>query len=142
MATNVFHGRDATVSCGATSSAVTKIGSVRKFDVERKQTTIDATSFDSAGDFQGLDNIREWTITSEALTLSTSGTNYAAQALIRSKFATGTRLFFQFLNSTAATGPQKFVGYAYVESWKQSGDLKDVQLQNFAIKGDGALTES
>lgn len=142
MATNVFHGRDATVSIGATSSAVSKIGAVRKFDVERKQTTIDATSFDSAGDFQALDGIREWTITTECLTLSTAGTNYAQQALLRTKFAAGSRLWFEYNNSTAATGPQKFRGYAYVESWKQAGDLKDVQLHNFAVKGDGVLTES
>lgn len=142
MATNVFHGRDAVVFISATSSAPLRLGSVRKYDVERKQTTIDATSFDSAGEFQGLDNVREWTITAETLTLSTAGTNYAQQALIRSKFGTGARFWIKYQNSTAATGPQNFQGYCYAESWKQSGDLKDVQLHNFAVKGDGVLTES
>lgn len=144
MATNVFHGRDAVVFISATSSAPLRLGSVRKYDVERKQPTIDATSFDSAGDFAALDGVREWTITSEALTLSTAGTNYAQQALIRTKFAAGARFWIKYQNSTGtgASGQQTFQGYCYCESWKQSGDLKDVQIHNFAVKGDGALTES
>lgn len=143
MAKNVFAGRIGVLYVASASSAsASKLGAMRNFDVTYEGPSIDATSFDSSGYKQVIDGIKAWKMTAQAIVLSTSGTNYAQQSTLRAALKAGTREWFKFQNSTAATGSQTFQGWGYVTSWKQAGTLTDVQLHDFAVDGDGPLTES
>jgi hypothetical protein len=138
----VFGGRAAKLSITATSSAATAfIGALKNWELTATLGEIEATNFDSSGHYEMIDGIDAWEIRADALVLSTAGTNYAQQASLRSALSGHTRKYFQVQNSTAA-GSQTYKGFGYVTSWKQGGNVTDVQLHNFVIKGDGKYTEA
>lgn len=141
-ASNVFAGKAgqiriaSTASTGATSN---DLGAVRNFEVNVTRDTADATNFDSSGWRETLTTIASWTLTAEALTLSTSATSQ--QDDLRGFLSSETRRYFYIHNSTAA-GAWVWEGWGYVTNWTVGGGLEDVQVSNFEITGDGKITES
>lgn len=137
-----FAGRAGRLSISAASSqAVTKVGALRNWEFSAEMAELDATNFDSSGNYEMLDGTRKWEARAEALVLSTADTNYGQQATLRGALSGHSRKWFQIDNSTAA-GTQRYTGFGYVTSWKQAGTKDDIQLHNFVIRGDGKYTEA
>lgn len=142
MATNVFAGRvgDLLVATASSlSTAAATVGKLRNFEVSVTADTIDATNFGSSGWGENIDGIKRWTVTAEALWASTAFTSQ--QDNLRTALSSGVRQWFKIRNSTG-TGSQTFQGWGYVNSWTLAAGVEDIQLHNFGITGDGALTES
>lgn len=139
-ASKVFAGKDGVLGVGASSSvAYTKFGALRNFEVNVTRDTADATNFDSSGWRETMPTIASWTLTAEALTLSTAATSQ--QDELRGYLGSETRSWFTVLNSTVA-GSWAWKGWGYVTNWSVGGGLEDVQVTNFEVTGDGKLNEA
>jgi len=138
MATNLRAGFSASLKVSTTSTAAgSEIGSVRNYTLTNDEAMADATSFDSSGWTERLPVKRDWSLTCEALWLTTGATKQ--QDELRGALTGGTRKYFTI---GASTADQLFAGWGYVGQFTLSGDVNDVALHNFSIQGDGALTES
>jgi predicted secreted protein len=139
-ASNVFAGKDVILGVGASSSvAYTALGALRSAELNVTRDTADATNVDSSAWRETIPTIASWTMTAEALTLSTAATSMQDEA--RGYLGGETRAYWWFLNSTAA-GAWTQRGWGYVTNWSMGGGLEDVQVSNFEITGDGKLTEA
>ena len=143
MASNVFSGRDGTLSVSTSSTAAgSKFGGVRDWQFSGDATLIDVVHQDTSGWTERLPgNSKSWGLTCGTVILSTVGANQ--QDTIRAALKADTRKFWTFITSTG-TGGQTMSGFGYVNGFTMAGDVpgNSPQLHTFSIQGDGAYTEA
>jgi len=136
-----FAGRQGTVGFATSSSvAATNIGKLTNFRISVTQNSIPVTNFDSSFWAENIAGERSWSVTADALMVSTSAT---APGTLRSYLSTQTRFWSEIKNtSTTATAGYSFSGYGFLGSWDLGGDNDSPQTNSYEFFGDGPLVES
>lgn len=138
--TNKFRGRNGRLMVSASSSvAAADLGSVRNYQLTITVGAIDASDFNSSGWTDTFSGQRAWTMSAEAVYLSTGATSQ--QDELRTAVLAGSTKYFVLHTSTAAAGTE-FSGWGWVSNFGVSGETEGVCLANFEITGAGAIKET
>jgi hypothetical protein len=139
--TDGFAGRLANLTVSAASSSTgTYLGGMRGVTFEVTMEPTDFTNFDSSAWKQHMDGDRSWTLTADAVVLSTALAGHS-QNTLREALSSGARKYMLFQNSTAG-GAKDYKGWAYITGWSQVASQGEPQMHNFSAIGDGAYTEA
>jgi hypothetical protein len=137
---NKFRGRAGRLMVAASSSvAAADVGALRNYQVTLTAGAIDFSDFDSSGWTDTMSGQRAWSMSAEAVFLSTAATSQ--QDELRTAALAGSTKYFVVHTSTAASGAE-FSGWGWVSNFNISGDMEGVALTGFEITGSQALTES
>ena len=141
MPTKVFSGRSALIAVSASSTAPLAFGALQGYTLTVNRSNIEVVHQDSSGWVENFPGGASWTLTADAVLLSTAATQ--EQDTLRGALSSETRKFFTITNSTVTTDyGWKQTGYGYVTGWTWSGDQSSPQVHNFSVVGDGKLTEA
>lgn len=137
MATAAIPGFDAQVyvkpSGGSTFNLV---GELRDVTLNLTKDPIDATSHDSAGYMEFIDNRKGWTATAEYLYVHN---NTAQDDLFTVMTGTAIASFRFIPKNTAAL--ERFSGSGWITSYSLTGPNDDAAATSVEILGSGALTK-
>jgi len=130
----------------ATANSWKVVARTTSYNIELNKETIDVTSFDSDGWKEFLVDLKEWSVSGDALVLRTAESgkiNY--EQLLQSLIGSDEKLILQMINPLALTdssdGTQYSheVGTVYLTGLPLSGSIGDKQTFSFTLQGTGKL---
>jgi TP901-1 family phage major tail protein len=112
------------------------IAGQRNCTISRSAATIDAHTKDDSGWGATIAGLRNWTITGDAVYVSTANAiNY-----LKTEFAAGNAVNVQVFGKTANNAV--YAGSAYITSLEYSMPSEDVMTLSITLSGNGAPTTS
>jgi predicted secreted protein len=98
---------------------------------------IDATSHASGGWKDGIQGLKSWSCTAEALAIFAD----TAQTKVHDALVNGTRMKAKF-QPKALTGLPQWLGDVFVKTFKVAGPNADAVAENLELEGVGSLVKS